>query len=189
LFALLFALAAVSATASTASPARAATPAEPRWVYQMINDFNLGISAPSAILATSYTNYTECAKNPPDWPYVDGNTVSVENEVQTAFAPYGKLIPGWIAQIAKLKRSPTTALARAKLVAAEGLHANELAAWQDAVVAVKAHRCGSFLDYLKKAQRAGAPDWADQYSAVNAIAMLYGSHSASDQTPYAQKLG
>ena len=154
----------------------------------MINDFNLGISAPSAILSASYTNYMECAKKPPDWPFVDGNSVGVENEVRTAFTAYGRLIPGWIAQIARLTPSSITARARAKLTAAEGLHAKELAAWQGAAAAVKAHQCGSFLGYLKKAQHAGIPDWADQYAAVNAIA-IYGSHSASNQTPYAQKLG
>ena len=107
----------------------------------------------------------------------------------TQFVKSGTLIPGWVAQIARLKRSPITILARDKLVAAETLHAKELAAWQGAVAAVKNHQCGNLLAYLKKAKVAGAPDWADQYAAVNSIAKLYGSNSASDQMPYAQKLG
>ena len=114
--------------------------------------------APSGILASSYTNYTECVKKPPDWAFVDGNSVVMENEVHAQFTDYSKLIPAWVAQIARLKSSPVTRRARAKLVAAEGLHAKELAAWQGAAAAIKAHQCESFLGYLKQAQRAGAPD-------------------------------
>ena len=181
-----------SAATASAAPAHAATASatvEPHWVYDMINDFNLGISAPSGVLASSYQNYTECVKGPSGAAYALSNSLVMENEVGTEFVKSGTVIPGWVAQIAKLERSPTTILARAKLVAAEALHAKELAAWQGAVAAVKAHQCGNLLAYLKKAQAAGAPDWADQYAAVNSIAKLYGSNSASDQTPYAQKLG
>jgi hypothetical protein len=178
-----------SASPTSARAANASAPAEPQWVYDMIDDFNLGISIPSAMLESSYTNYGECAKGPSNWTYVQENSMVMETEVRTEFTEYGKYIPGWVAQIAKLKQTPITIMARKKLVAAEALHAVELAAWQAAVAAVKDKQCGNLLASLKKAQQAGAPDWADQYAAVNAIAKLYGSNSASDQTPYAQKLG
>jgi von Hippel-Lindau disease tumor suppressor protein len=174
---------------TTTAVARAQTPAEPHWVYQMINDFNLGISQPSGVLSLSSLIYTECVKVPPDLAFIDGNSRNMAASVQTQFATYSRLIPGWIGQISKLKSTPVTRLAKAKLVAAVPLHEQEVGAWEGAAGAIKIHNCSSFIADLRAAQQAGAPDWADQYTAVNAIARLYGSNAASHQTPYAQKLG
>jgi von Hippel-Lindau disease tumor supressor len=178
-----------TATPPTSTTASAHTPADPHWVYQMINDFNLGISHPSGVLNLSYLIYTECVKVPPDLAFIDGNARSMAASVRTQFVTCSRLIPSWIAQISKLRSTPVTRLAKSKLVASVPLHDKEVVAWEAAAAAIKIHNCSSFIDDLRAAQKAGAPDWADQYTAVNAIARLYGSNAASHQTPYAQKLG
>ena len=132
--------------------------------------------------------YSECVQAGPDLAFIDGNAKNLDPWIRS-FASYSAFIPGWVTQIAALKATAVTAAARAKLVAAEPLHLQEVTAWQGAVAAIKNHQCASFLGDLKQAQQVGVTDWADQYAAVDAIAKLYGSNSASYQTPYAQKLG
>ncbi len=183
----------ISGSASAAAPpppvsSAAPAAAEPHWVYQMINDFNLGISQPSGALGLSSLLYSECVQAHPDLAFIDGNAKNLDPWIRS-FASYSAFIPGWVTQIAALKATAVTAAARAKLVAAEPLHLQEVTAWQGAVAAIKNHQCASFLGDLKQAQQVGVTDWADQYAAVDAIAKLYGSNSASYQTPYAQKLG
>jgi ferric-dicitrate binding protein FerR (iron transport regulator) len=129
----------------------------------------------------------ECTKG--NFGFVDGNSQFMATAVRNEFEAYSKLIPGWVTQIGKLKASASTRLAKARLLAAEPLHAKEVNAWEAATAAIKEHSCGAVLGDLEAAQKVGVPDWADQYAAVNAIALLYGSHSASHQFPYAQKLG
>lgn len=199
---LLFALAFATVTVKPAAGARAAAPSTsssvsaatlvpvmPHWVYQMINDFNLGISQPSGVLSASYSIYQACVAVPPNFYFVDGNSKNMAAAIKMQFVSYNKLIPRWIKLISKLKPTPASRLAKAKLTAAQPLHLQEVSAWENAAVAIKAHDCASFLADLKQAKRFGAPDWADQYVAVKAIAELYGSNAASHQTPYAQKLG
>jgi len=183
----------ISGAASSAAPQPTTTPpaaAMPQWVYQMINDFNLGISQPSSALSSSLSLYRECVAVPPNWYFVDGNSRFFISVIKASFLPYARLLPSWIAQIRTLKASPLTTQARAKLLAAEPLHTQEVNAWVNAEAAIKAHECGRFFNDLQAAAKAGAPEWADQYAAVKAIAGLYGqSGSASHQTPYAQKIG
>ena len=183
----------ISGSASSPTPQPKTTPAAPampHWVYQMINDFNLGISQPSSALSSSLSLYRECVAVPPNWYFVDGNSRFFISVINTSFLPYNKLLPSWIAQTRTLKASPVTTRARAKLQAAQPLHSQEVNAWVNAETAIKAHDCGTFLNDLKAAAKAGTPEWADQYAAVKAIAGLYGqSGSASHQTPYAQKIG
>jgi hypothetical protein len=167
------------------APVAAATAVEPKWVYLMIDNFNLGISLPSAAIGLSSQLYDECRR--PDYAFVDGNAPNLVSRV-AQFAAYSNLVPGWIARVAALPASAATRLAHADLVVAQPLHQKEVTAWSSAVAAIKAHNCGNFAAALKLARQSGAPDWADQYKAVNAIARLYGSDAASDQAPYAQTL-
>jgi hypothetical protein len=187
---LVTALAVATVRPAMAEPATGQASVLPHWVYQMINDFNTGISEPSGVLSASFTIYQECVAVPPNFTFVDANSRSMTVAVQTEFAAYGKLIPRWVKLIAKLKSTPVTRLARAKLLASQSLHAQEVTAWKNATAAIKTHDCAKFLGSLKQAKLSGAPDWADQYAAVKAIAGLYGQSGAvSHQTPYAQKLG
>ena len=164
--------------------------AMPRWVYQMINDFNLGSSHPSGALSSSLLIYRECVAVPPNWYFVDGNSQFFISVIKGSFLPYNKLLPSWIAQISKLKASPIAARARVNLQAAQPLHAQEVNAWVHAEAAIKAHDCGAFLKDLKAAAKVGTPEWADQYAAVRAIAGLYGQSTlASHQPTYTQKIG
>ena len=183
----------ISGSASSAVPQPTTPPpaaAMPHWVYQMINDFNLGISQPSGALSSSLQLHQECVAVPPNWYFVDGNSRFFISVIKTSFLPYSNLLGSWIAQTKTLKSSPVTTQARAKLLAAQPLHAQEVSAWVNAEAAIKAHNCGAFLNDLRAAATAGAPEWADQYAAVKAIAGLYGhSGSASHQTPYAQEIG
>ena len=180
---------AVSSSALQTRTMSAAT-AMPHWVYQMINDFNLGSSHPSSALSSSLLIYRECVAVPPNWYFVDGNSQFFISVINTSFLPYSHLLPSWIAQISTLKASPITSRARASLQTAQPLHTKEVKAWVNAEAAIKAHDCGAFLKDLKAAAKVGTPEWADQYAAVKAIAGLYGqSGSASHQPTYAQKIG
>jgi hypothetical protein len=183
----------ISGSASSPAPQPKTTPAAaamPHWVYQMINDFNLGSSHPSSALSSSLSLYRECVAVPPNWYFVDGNSRFFISVINTSFLPYSKLLTNWIAQVKTLKASPITTQARAKLQAAQPLHTQEVNAWVNAEAAIKAHDCAGFLADLKAAAKAGAPEWADQYAAVKAIAGLYGqAGSASHQVTYAQKIG
>jgi hypothetical protein len=178
------------AQASGGQSAPSARAAMPHWIYQMINDFNLGISQPGGAVASSLLLHRECATAPPNWAFVDSNLALLTSVIDRSFVPYTKLPASWLTQIGTLKPSAATALARAKLKAAQPLHAQEVSAWQKAVVAIKAHDCAGFLDDVRAAARVGGPDWADQYAAVKALAGLYGqAGSASHQTPYGQTIG
>jgi len=174
-----------AASGGGSAPVAAAPAVEPQWVHLMIDDFNLGISLPSAALGLSSQLYDECRT--PDYAFVDGNTPNLVTRV-AQFAAYSNFIPGWTAHVAALPATAATRLAHADLDAAQPLHQSEVTAWSSAVAAIKAHKCGNFAAALKLARQSGAPDWADQYAAVNAIARLYGSDAASDQTPYAQTI-